>query len=201
MFGERSPVALAYAEILGRAGVDRGLIGPRERPRLWRRHILNCAAVAPLFGPSSTLCDVGSGAGLPGIVVALSRPDLTVTLLEPMLRRARFLDEVVAQLELVNVTVVRGRAEEQVAMLAVDAATARAVAPLETLARWCLPLVRRGGEVVALKGSTAEREVEQAAGVLRRLGVVDISIETHGGGFVNPPTTVVRLRSGSSDVA
>lgn len=192
---------LAYAEILGRAGVDRGLIGPRERPRLWQRHILNCVAVAPLFGPSSSLCDVGSGAGLPGIVVALSRPDLTVTLLEPMLRRARFLDEVVAELELANVTVVRGRAAEQLGVLPVDAATARAVAPLESLGRWCLPLIRRGGEVVALKGSTAGREVEQAAPVLHQLGVVDISIETHGGGFVHPPTTVVRLRSGSSVVA
>lgn len=197
LFGTHAARATAYVELLCSAGVERGLIGPREAPRIWQRHILNCVAVAPLFAAKSSLCDVGSGAGLPGLVIALARPDLRITLVEPLQRRASFLSEVTSDLELDNVTVVRARAEQAAETVVVDAVTARAVAPLETLARWCVPLLRDGGEVVALKGARAAEELAASHPALGRLGVVATEIQTLGGRFVQPPTTVVRLRSGS----
>ena len=140
----------------------RGLIGPREVPRLWERHLLNCAVLGELLPEGASLCDVGSGAGLPGIPLALARPDVRITLLEPLLRRTTFLDEVVRQLGLENVTVLRGRAEEMVGKLPpVDVVTARAVAPLDRLAGWGLPLLRPYGEMLALKGDTAEQELRR----------------------------------------
>jgi 16S rRNA (guanine527-N7)-methyltransferase len=157
-----------YGDLLADAGVQRGLIGPREVPRLWERHLLNCAVVADLFGPSSTLVDVGSGAGLPGIVLAICRPDLDVVLAEPLLRRTTFLTEAVSVLGLDNVRIERIRAEQMAG--GVDAVTARAVAPLDRLARWSLPLIRPGGRLVALKGASAHREVQAALPVLERLG-------------------------------
>ena len=143
VFGESLADAVRYAELLADAGVTRGLIGPREVPRLWGRHLLNCAVLSEVVPKGVTVCDVGSGAGLPGIPLALVRPDLKITLLEPLLRRTNFLQEVVELLGLNHVTVVRGRAEEVLGTLQpVHVVTARAVAPLDRLAGWGVPLLR-----------------------------------------------------------
>ena len=200
VFGERLPKAVRYAELLADAGVQRGLIGPREVPRLWERHLLNCAVLADVVPPNVSVCDVGSGAGLPGIPLALTRPDLRITLLEPLLRRTIFLNEAIAELELENVTVVRGRAEEVAGKLPpVDVVTARAVAPLDRLAGWGLPLLRpNGGRMLALKGDTAEEEMKSARDALRKLGAVEWSVEQAGVGVVDPPATVVRVVVGES---
>lgn len=169
VFDAAWPQLQRYAEILADAGVVRGLIGPREVPRLWERHLLNSAQIAPAFALGEQVCDIGTGAGLPGIVLALVRPDLDVTLLEPLLRRTRFLDEVVVDLELDRVHVVRGRAEEH-AGAGFDAVTARAVAPLPKLVRWALPLCRPGGRVIAMKGENAEAELAESGAALRAAG-------------------------------
>jgi 16S rRNA (guanine527-N7)-methyltransferase len=157
-----------YADLLASEGVLRGLIGPREVPRLWDRHLLNCGLVAPLVPEGSRVADLGSGAGLPGLVLALARPDLEVTLIEPMARRTAFLEEACAALGVDNVTVVRGRAEDWSRPERFDVVTARAVAPLARLLTWALPLVEPGGTVLALKGSSAEEEVGAAGSVLAR---------------------------------
>ena len=166
--GDRLPALVRYADLLADSGVVRGLIGPREVPRLWERHLLNCAVVADLFPPETRLVDVGSGAGLPGIVLAICRPDLHVVLAEPLLRRTTFLTEAVAALSLDNVRVERVRAEQMAGDM--DAVTARAVAPLDRLARWTLPLLRPGGRLVALKGASAGTELQAALPVLVGLG-------------------------------
>ncbi|MFZ9986338.1 MAG: 16S rRNA (guanine(527)-N(7))-methyltransferase RsmG [Candidatus Nanopelagicales bacterium] len=188
-----------YAALLASAGVERGLIGPREVPRLWDRHLLNCAVVVPMVPTDADVIDVGSGAGLPGIVWAIARPDLHVTCLEPLQRRATFLEEVVAELDLVSrVQVVRARAEDivrgrgPVTSLRARVVTARAVAPLERLAGWTVPLVQSGGELIALKGRSAAEEVQASATVLERLGIVRVEVVECGLGVVEPPTTVVR---------
>lgn len=178
-----------YADLLAGPGVDHGLIGPREVPRLWDRHLTNCGVVLPRVPANASVADVGSGAGLPGLVWAIGRPDLRVTLIEPLLRRTRFLDDAVAALGLSNVQVVRARAEEVEQTF--DVVTARAVAPLEKLARWCLPLVRSGGALLALKGRTAEEEVASARRVLGRLGATDVRVATYGD--LEIPTTVVEV--------
>lgn len=188
-----------YAALLSSAGVERGLIGPREVPRLWDRHLLNCAVAVPLVPADADVIDVGSGAGLPGIVWAIARPDLRVTCLEPLQRRATFLEEVVTELDLTDrVHVVRARAEDivrgrgPVTSLRAQVVTARAVAPLERLAGWTVPLVQPGGELLALKGRSAAEEVQASATVLERLGIVSIEVVECGLGVVDPPTTVVR---------
>lgn len=189
----------AYAQVLETDGVTMGLIGPREAPRLWSRHLLNCAVVVEpgtdLVGESMSVADVGSGAGLPGLVWAIARPDLTLTLVEPLLRRATFLQTVVARLGLDDrVAVRRGRAEEVCAdptWAGVDVVTARAVAPLERLLGWTVPLLKPGGRLVMLKGSNAEGEVVAAAGVAAELGVTGLRVVLCGVGAVDPATTVV----------
>jgi 16S rRNA (guanine527-N7)-methyltransferase len=188
-----------YAELLSTAGVERGLIGPREVPRLWDRHLLNCAVAVPLIPEGASVIDVGSGAGLPGIVWGIVRPDITVTCLEPLQRRATFLEEAVTELGLVGrVQVVRARAEDivrgrgPVTSLRARIVTARAVAPLDRLAGWTVPLVQPGGELLALKGRSASEEVEASRTVLEKLGVVSVEIVECGEGVVEPPTTVVR---------
>jgi 16S rRNA (guanine527-N7)-methyltransferase len=196
VFGDRLAAVCDYAELLATDGVTRGLLGPREVPRLWDRHLLNCAAIAELVGPGATVIDVGSGAGLPGIPLALARPDLDIVLLEPLARRVVFLAEVVDVLALDRVRVLRGRAEDGGAGPRVDVVTARAVAPLSRLAGWCLPLLRPGGSLIALKGSQASTELDAATADLRRLGAVDWSIESCGQDLVDPPTTVVRVVAG-----
>lgn len=189
VFGSRLPIAQAYADLLATDGVVRGLIGPREVPRLWDRHLLNSAAVVHRVPQSASVADVGSGAGLPGLVWAIARPDLGVTLIEPLLRRTVFLDAAIEALRLDNVFVLRARAED--VRQTFDVVTARAVAPLDRLGRWCLPLVRPGGVLLALKGRTAADEVKAATATLRRLGATTIVVTTHGNGDI--PTTVVEV--------
>ncbi|MET7291745.1 16S rRNA (guanine(527)-N(7))-methyltransferase RsmG [Streptomyces griseoloalbus] len=199
VFGDRFDDAVRYAELLAEAGVQRGLIGPREVPRLWERHLLNCAVLSEVVPEGVTVCDVGSGAGLPGIPLALVREDLKITLLEPLLRRTNFLTEVVELLGLDHVTVVRGRAEEVMGTLPpVHVVTARAVAPLDRLATWGIPLLRPYGEMLALKGDTAEEELKSAATALSKLGAVATSIVHVGDGVVDPMSTVVRVEVGES---
>ncbi|MGW0825443.1 16S rRNA (guanine(527)-N(7))-methyltransferase RsmG [Streptomyces sp. NPDC002845] len=199
VFGDRFVDVVRYAELLAEAGVQRGLIGPREVPRLWERHLLNCAVLSEVVPEGVTVCDVGSGAGLPGIPLALVREDLKITLLEPLLRRTNFLTEVVELLGLDHVTVVRGRAEEVMGKLPpVHVVTARAVAPLDRLAAWGIPLLRPYGEMLALKGDTAEEELKSAATALSKLGAVETSILHVGEGVVDPLSTVVRVEVGES---
>lgn len=193
MFSQALPAAQAYAHRLATDGVVRGLIGPRESPRLWERHLLNCAVVAEAVPPGARVCDVGSGAGLPGIPMALARPDLRMTLVEPLLRRTTFLEEVVADLGLGNVEVVRGRAEELHGARTFDVVTSRAVAPLPKLLRWSVPLAVPGGLVLAMKGSSAAAEVAAAAKELRRLGVARAEVVEVGLGVVSPLTVLVRV--------
>lgn len=199
VFGEFFPEAVRYAELLAEAGVNRGLIGPREVPRLWERHLLNCAVLSEIVPDGVMVCDVGSGAGLPGIPLALVRRDLKITLLEPLLRRTNFLQEVVELLGLDHVTVVRGRAEEVLGKLPpVHVVTARAVAPLDRLAGWGVPLLRPYGQMLALKGDTAEEELKGARSALSKLGVVESSVLRVGEGIVDPLATVVRAEVGES---
>ena len=189
VFSSRLPVAEQYADLLATEGVVRGLIGRREVPRLWDRHILNSALVLRRVPHGATVADVGTGAGLPGLVWAIARPDLKVTLIEPLLRRTTFLDEAVVTLGLDNVTVLRSRAED--VKQTYDVVTARAVAPLDKLGRWCLPLVRTGGVLLALKGRTAEEEVRASTATLHRLGATTIVVSTYGDD--DNPTTVVEV--------
>lgn len=168
--------AAMFARMLAAEGELRGLIGPRELPRLWRRHVVNSAAVVPFLPAEGALVDVGSGAGLPGVVVALVRPDLEVHLVEPMQRRVAWLTEVVDRLELTNVTIHGARAEELHGTLVAEAVTARAVAALDKLARWTLPMVRMGGALLAMKGARAAEEVAKARTVMRTFGVTDVQV-------------------------
>ena len=193
VFSHALPTAEAYAQRLATDGVVRGLIGPREAPRLWERHLLNCAVVAEAVPQGATLCDIGSGAGLPGIPMALARPDLRVTLVEPLLRRTTFLEEVVRDLGLDNVEVVRSRAEDLHGARTFDVVTSRAVAPLPKLLRWSAPLVRPGGLVLAMKGSSAAEEVAGATKELRRLGATRVEVVEVGASVVSPPTVLVRV--------
>jgi len=190
------PAAERYARLLAGPAVARGLIGPREVPRLWERHLLNSAAVAELVPRPCSLIDLGSGAGLPGIVLALLLPDVTVTLLEPMLRRVTFLEECVHALGLGNAQVCRGRAEDLAGRLSADVVAARAVAPLDRLAALALGLVRPGGTVLAIKGANARREITAARRALTKLGVQSVDVVRVGDGKVDPAVTVVRLTAG-----
>lgn len=167
---ERLPLVEEYAALLATDGVVRGLIGPREAPRLWERHLLNCAALPAAMPEGADVCDIGSGAGLPGLVLAIARPDLRVELVEPLLRRTTFLEEVVGQLGLDNVVVTRGRAESLHGSRSFDVVTSRAVAPLGRLLEWSMPLVAPTGAMVAMKGSSVAEEIEEARSVLERLG-------------------------------
>lgn len=193
IFGERIGVAQGYHDVLASDGVLLGLIGPREVPRLWDRHILNCAVIGEVIEKGETVIDIGSGAGLPGIPLAIARSDLVVTLIEPLLRRSEFLARVVADLGL-DVTVVRGRAEEKAVREQVDVAdvvTSRAVAPLERLAKWSAPLVRPGGRMIAIKGSTAQDEIDRDTDVVGRSGISGLRVAQCGSSILEVPTTVV----------
>lgn len=195
-FGDRLPLAESYAEQLITDGVVRGLIGPREAPRIWERHLINCAVMSPMIPIGASVTDVGSGAGLPGIVLAVARPDLKITLVEPLERRTAFLFEAVTKLGLDStVTVVRGRAEDLAGgpLAAADVVTARAVAPLDRLAGWCLPLAAIGGRLLALKGSSAAEEVAEHREAIARMGGSDPVIALCGEGVIEPPTMVVEI--------
>lgn len=178
VFGDRLPVVEKYAQILASQGVERGLIGPREVDRLWERHLVNSALMLPRVPQAATVADVGSGAGLPGLVWAITRPDLQVTLIEPLLRRSTFLNEVVQSLELDNVTVLRARAEDVTQTF--DVVTARAVAALPKLSNWCMPLVTPGGSFLALKGKSAADELAKSRSTLKRLGATSVEITNYG---------------------
>lgn len=193
VFSDALPQAIAYAELLATDGIVRGLIGPREVPRLWDRHLLNCAVVTDAVPQRASVADIGSGAGLPGLVMAIRRPDLQVTLIEPLLRRTRFLEEVVGALKLSNVRVRRGRAEELHGVARFDVVTSRAVAPMDRLARWSLPLVRSGGSFLAMKGSSAEAELESANSVIAREGGRIVGVLELGTDFLDPPVRVVEI--------
>jgi 16S rRNA (guanine527-N7)-methyltransferase len=200
LFGDRLPLARRYAELLGTEGVVRGLIGPRETGRIWDRHLLNCAVLSELIEDKAYVVDVGSGAGLPGIVLAIARPDLTVVLLEPLARRTAFLTEAVRELGLVDrVDVLRGRAEEAAGgplarrLQPADVVTARAVAPIDRLAAWCLPLARAGGRLLALKGSSAADELTTHRAAVERLGGGTPQLHRCGVGVLEQPATVVEI--------
>ncbi|WP_345800988.1 16S rRNA (guanine(527)-N(7))-methyltransferase RsmG [Microbacterium sp. AZCO] len=190
IFGDRIELARAFTQALAEQGEERGLIGPLEPPRLWSRHVLNSAVVAPLF--SGRVGDVGSGAGLPGLVLAIARPDVEWILIEPMERRVAWLTEQATELGLDNVEVLRLRAEDWKRGPVLDAATARAVSALRTLVPITAPLVRDGGELILLKGASADNEIEAAAKPLRKFGITDARVEIVGAELLAEPTRVVR---------
>jgi 16S rRNA (guanine527-N7)-methyltransferase len=196
LFGTRLDRVGRYAQILADAGVERGLVGPREVDRLWDRHILNSAAIVELLGDDDRIADIGSGAGLPGIPLALARPGLRVTLIEPLLRRSEFLREVVDDLDL-EITVIRGRAEDQSVQVQVggmDAVVSRAVASLDKLTKWSVPLLVSGGRMVAIKGERAEEEVRKNRRVMASFGAVDVRVMRCGADYLDPPATAVVAR-------
>lgn len=197
IFGDNLKKAIAYHESLATDGSVRGFIGPREVPRLWDRHILNCGVIGEAMDEGISVADIGSGAGLPGIPLAIARPDLNITLIEPLLKRSVYLNEVKEALNLDNVTVIRGRAEEKVVRKQVglvDIVTSRAVAPLGKLATWSLPLVKIGGRMVAMKGSSVEEEIERDAKEIRKAGGTDIKVYTVGEALLSEPTTLISIR-------
>jgi 16S rRNA (guanine527-N7)-methyltransferase len=197
LFGSRLPLAVEYADLLVGEGVRRGLIGPREGPRIWDRHLLNCAALArgDLIPYGAYVADVGSGAGLPGIVLAVARPDIHVVLIDSLARRGEFLTEAVSALALERVDVVRARAEECAGKLPpADIVTSRAVAPLERLSAWCLPLARIGGAMLAIKGASAADEIAEHRDTIRRLGGGAPVLRMAGVGILAEPVPVVEVR-------
>ncbi len=197
IFGPRLPLAETYVGLLVTDGIQRGLIGPGEMPRIWHRHILNCAVVHPAIPRGALVVDIGSGAGLPGVVLSIARPDLSLVLVEPSQRRVDFLTMVLAQLRLTNVIVRRARAEELTAELTADIVTARAVAPLERLLPWALPLLSPGGRLVALKGRSVREDLDRAVPMLHTMGAAAWWIDEYGSGIVHPPTRVAVVEVGA----
>jgi 16S rRNA (guanine527-N7)-methyltransferase len=193
IFGDRLTLAERFVQHLATSGIERGLLGPRELPRLWDRHVLNCAVVGELIPDQAAVADVGSGAGLPGLALAIARPDASFVLIEPLERRVNWLHEVTEDLNLTNVKIFRGRAEQAVGKYDVNIVTARAVSALSGLASLTMPLLKGSGEVLAIKGRSAAEEVEKAAKIIRRLGGKSTSVETAGGSLLKEPTTVVRI--------
>lgn len=193
IFGGRLDLAKRYVEHLATSGIERGLIGPREVPRLWSRHVLNCAVVAELIDDGAKVADVGSGAGLPGLCLAIARPDLYLTLIEPLERRVVWLEEVMTDLGLDNVEIIRARAEAAIGKVECSVVTARAVSALNTLAPLTIPLLGGEGQLLAIKGRSAEEEIQKAAKVLKKLGGVKTEIMVAGQDVLEEPTTVVRV--------
>jgi 16S rRNA (guanine527-N7)-methyltransferase len=201
VFGAALPTLEAYAELLAGPATERGLLGPRETPRLWERHLLNCAGLSELVEDGQVVLDLGSGAGLPGLVLALQRPDVQLVLVEPLQRRATFLDEAVELLGLRNTVVRRARAEELAGKLEVDVVTARAVAPLDRLAGWALPLLHPGGRLLALKGEQAATELAAAGPVLHRLGAASSGVVEVGSVEQGTHARVVVIERGPTRAA
>jgi 16S rRNA (guanine527-N7)-methyltransferase len=197
IFGSQIKLARAYAQKLANDSDELGLLGPRELDKIWSRHILNSAVVAELVGPRELVADVGSGAGLPGIPMAIAAPDTDFVLIEPMDRRASWLQEVVDELDLENVEVVRARAEE-VEGGQFEVVTARAVAALDKLLRLCVPLLKPGGRVIALKGSKAPEEILEAKKLEKKFKIASFEIVVCGEKFLAEPTSVVETRLDSS---
>lgn len=198
IFGPRVELAQRYADILASAGVERGLLGPREVDRIWERHVLNSAVVGEVLERDARVVDIGSGAGLPGIPLAIARPDLDVVLLEPLLRRSSFLREVTDELGL-PVEIVRGRAEDRPVrdrLHGADAVVSRAVAALDKLTKWSMPLLRQDGMMVAIKGERAPDEVQEHRRVMAASGAVDVRVVKCGVNILEQPATVVIARRG-----
>lgn len=193
VFGDRLPLAQRYVEHLATSGIERGLIGPREVPRLWERHVLNCAVVEELIEQGAKVADVGSGAGLPGLCLAIARPDLSLTLIEPLERRVIWLTEVVDDLGLENVDIMRSRAEQAVGYVEADYVTARAVSALVGLLDITLPILRGTGQLIALKGRSAAEEITKAKKKLNKYGARETEILVAGESLLEEPTTVVRV--------
>ena len=192
LFGAQFHLAEQFAALLCEEGTEWGLIGPRERPRIWSRHVAHCALLSELIAPDREVLDVGSGAGLPGLPLAIARPDLTVTLLEPLARRIRFLQLAVQRLGLPNVTVVQAKAHLHTALT--DVVTARAVAPLERLSEWTVPLLRVGGELLAIRGASAHDELTSARGALTTVGVENPAVLTVNHAGLDPLIVVRAVR-------
>ncbi|GAB2827507.1 16S rRNA (guanine(527)-N(7))-methyltransferase RsmG [Alpinimonas psychrophila] len=192
IFGENVAVARKFTANLAQFGEELGLIGPLELPRLWTRHILNCAVMAPLLMTDGVVGDVGSGAGLPGLVLAIARPDVELVLIEPMERRVAWLNNQIAELGLRNTTVLRERAEDVRIGEGFDQVTARAVSALKKLIPLTVPLVRSGGEIVVMKGKSAEVEIESAAKQIRTYRLQNLEVLTLGEGLLAEVTRVVR---------
>jgi len=197
VFGSQIELARNYARMLAEDSDELGLLGPRELDKLWTRHILNSAVVAELIAPGNRVADVGSGAGLPGIPMAIAKPDVSFVLIEPMERRSSWLQQVVTELELKNVEVIRARAEE-VQLADFDVVTARAVAALDKLLKICVPLLKPGGSVIALKGSKASEEIEAAKKLQKKLKIDSFDILICGEKFLAEPTSVVKTKLDSS---
>ncbi|ORV06929.1 16S rRNA (guanine(527)-N(7))-methyltransferase RsmG [Mycobacterium celatum] len=198
IFGDRLGVAQRYAELLAGTGVEWGLLGPHEVDRVWDRHLLNSAAVAELLQSGARVADIGSGAGLPGLPLAIARPDIRMVLVESLLRRTEFLRDAVAELEL-DVDVLRGRAEDRAVRERVggsDVVVSRAVAPLDKLTRWSLALLRPGGRMLAIKGERATEEVGEHRRVMTELGAVNVRVVKCGVNYLSPPATVVVAQRG-----
>ena len=199
LFGDRLALAESYVALLADTGISHGLIGPREAPRLWDRHLLGCAVLADVLAPGARVADIGSGAGLPGLVLAIRRPDLEVTLVEPLHRRVVWLESAIEALGLTSVRVHEGRAESLWGLERFDVVTARAVARIGVLTAWSVPLLVGGGRLVALKGATAAAELAEDVGEVRRAGGVESSTGLLGVGVIDPPATIVTVRVGDED--
>lgn len=197
IFGDRLELARLFTQQLADHGEERGLIGPLEPPRLWTRHILNSAVIAGAFSPGTRAADIGSGAGLPGVVLAVARPDVQWVLIEPMERRVVWLEEQVELLGLTNVEVVRARAEDVEPGRGFDAVTARAVSALRTLLPRTAPLVRPGGELLLMKGASVESEIQAAQKQIRQFGLRDVRVELWGQDVLEQPTTLFRATVGT----
>ncbi|AXR74491.1 16S rRNA (guanine(527)-N(7))-methyltransferase RsmG [Auritidibacter sp. NML130574] len=196
IYGQAGEVAQRYVNHLVTTGVEWGLLGPREIPIMWERHVLNCAVAQTLFPSGALVADVGSGAGLPGIALAIARPDVQFVLVEPLERRVLWLEDVIGDLRLNNVDVVRARAEQVVDTLDVDVVTARAVSALKSLIPLTAPLLHGDGELLALKGRSAAEEISKAQKVLRTHRAGDVAVLTCGDDLLEIPTTVVRVTFG-----
>jgi 16S rRNA (guanine527-N7)-methyltransferase len=193
VFGTRLNLAQRYAELLADTGIEWGLLGPHEIDRVWDRHLLNCAVVAELIEPGERVVDIGSGAGLPGVPLLIAKPSLRVVLVESLLRRSEFLRRVAGELEL-EAEVLRGRAEDLSVRQSIgecDVVVSRAVASLDQLTRWSLPLLRPGGRMVAIKGERAPDEIREHRRGMAALGAVDVKVMQCGANCLTPPATVV----------
>ncbi|MGB3827703.1 MAG: 16S rRNA (guanine(527)-N(7))-methyltransferase RsmG [Ornithinimicrobium sp.] len=196
MFGERLPLAVRYADLLVSTGIEHGLVGPREAPKIWDRHIINCAMMESLLPHRARLIDIGSGAGLPGLVLAIARPDLRISLIEPLARRTDWLLRAIDEIGLPHVTVHRARAEEMGALIQAPVVTARAVAKLDQLVAWSWPLMPMGGRLLALKGQTAAEELRGAMSKMEQHGVSHTAVHSLGADVLEQPVRVVEVIRG-----
>jgi len=200
LFGGQLSLAEHYVALLADTGISHGLVGPRERPRLWDRHVLGCAVLTDAIAKPATVIDLGSGAGLPGLVLAIRRPDLAITLVEPLHRRVVWLIDTVSALDLPNVEVHEGRAESRWTGPRVDVVTARAVARIGMLARWSLPMLAGEGRLLALKGSSAQTELDEDGAILRAAGAVSWGVSQLGTDLLDQPATLVTVSAGHTPV-